>query len=203
MPIETDVQEFLQAARPLETQVWISRPTHVACRQFLVACKIIAPGSDADRHQYGVALLELLRTKQLPVAPPPPGPTAEELQAEADRRNCGVMFKDDDEPAPVRKVDDSVFSDPRLERNKRVEAEMQRREAVAKGGHAFVSKLDGLGEAVPGLKDENEEVRTPQGRIVSYATQQLRAANRTHNQTVRAEYAAKKAAAEAAKPRGL
>jgi hypothetical protein len=203
MPIETDVQEFLQAARPLETQVWISRPTHVACRQFLVACKIIAPGSDADRHQYGVALLELLRTNQLPVAPPPPGPTPEELQAQADRRNCGVMFKDDDESAPVRKVDDSVFSDPRLLHNTKVDAEMQRRNDLAVRGHAFANKLDGLGEAIPGLRDERAEVRTDSGHVAQYATQQLREKNRAHNAQVRKDWQAKKATAERSKQRGL
>src|SRR5580658_404534 len=113
MPLETDIQEFLQAASPLKDKVWISRESHVAARKFLVACQIIKPGADADRHQYGVALLELLRTKQLPVAPPPPGPTPEELQAEADRKNRGVMFKDSEWTEPARAVSDSVFSDPR------------------------------------------------------------------------------------------
>jgi hypothetical protein len=203
MPLQEDVNEFLIAAAPLKGQVWLSRETQVACRKLLVSWSVIKPGQDADRHQYAIALHELLRTKQLPVAPPPPGPTAEELQAEADRRNRGVMFKGDDEPAPVRKVDDSIYADPRLEHNKRVEAEMKRREEVARGGHALVSKLDGLRDVIPGLRDEQAEVRTPQGHIVSYATQQLREKNRTYNQSVRAEYAAKKAAAEAAKTRGL
>lgn len=203
MPLQEDVNEFLIAVAPLKGQVWVSRETQVACRKFLVGCSVIKPGQDGDRHQYAIALHELLRTKQLPVAPPPPGPTAEELQAEADRRNRGVMFTDDD-PTPVRKVDDSIYADPRLEHNKRVEAEMKRREEVARGGHALASKLDGLRDVIPGLRDEQAEVRTPQGHLVSYATQQLREKNRAYNKTVRAEYAAKKAAAaEAAKTRGL
>jgi hypothetical protein len=202
MPLENDSQEFLIAVAPLKNQVWVSRETHVACRKFLVACQVIKPGQDGDRHQYGIALLELLRTKQLPVAPPPPGPTPEEVAAEQARRNKGVMFKDDDLDPPARAVDDSIFSDPRTSHNARVDAEMQRREERSRG-HAFVSKLEGLGEAIPGLKDENAEVRTASGYVAQYATQQLRAANRTHNAQVRKDFAARKAAALQSKNRGL
>lgn len=200
--LELDVQEFLQAATPLKNEVWISRDSHVACRKFLVACKVIAPGANADRHQYGIALFELLRTRQLPIAPPPPAKTPEELQAEADRKNMGVIYRNDEADAPTRAVDDAIFRDPRLKHNAMVDAEMQRREERSRG-QAFVSKLDGLPEAIPGLRDENAEVRTASGYVAQYATQQLRAANRQHNAQVRKDWASKKAQIEAAKPRGL
>jgi len=200
MSLETDVQEFLQAATPLKDKVWISRDTHVACRKFLVACQIIAPGADGDRHQYGVALLELLRTKQLPTAPPPAGPTPEELAAEQARRSKGVMFRDEEwsEPGPK---DESVFQDPRLRHNAHVDAEMQRREERSRA-HAFASKLDGLGEAIPGLRDEYDEVLVG-GKVARYATSELQKANREHNAKIRTEWTAKKAAAEKSKQRGL
>lgn len=201
MPLENDSQEFLVAVAPLKNQVWVSRETHVACRKFLVACQVIKPGQDGDRHQYGIALLELLRTKQLPVAPPPPGPTPEELQAEADRKNMGVMYRDDDADPPSRAVDDSIFSDPRLRHNAQVEAEMQRREERSRG-HAFVSKLDGLPEPIPGLRDEHDQVFVG-GRVAHYATSQLRQKNREHNARVRKDWALKKAAEQNSKPRGL
>jgi hypothetical protein len=203
MPLEKDLDEFLIAVAPLKTQVYVSRETHVACRKFLVACEIIKPGADADRHQYGVALLELLRSKQLPVAPPPPDPTPEELQAQADRKNMGVMYRDDEADAPARALDDSVFRDPRLKHNAMVDAEMQRRNDVATRGHAFANKLDGLGEAIPGLRDERAEVRTDSGHVAHYATQQLREKNRVHNAQIRKDWQAKKAAAEQSKQRGL
>jgi hypothetical protein len=201
MPLENDVQEFMIAVAPLKDQVWVSRETHVACRKFLVACQVIKPGQDADRHQYSVAVMELLRSQQLPQAPPPPGPTPEELQAQADRKNRGVMFKDSEWTEPARAVNDSVFSDPREKHNRMVDAEMQRREERSRG-HAFVSKLDGLGEAIPGLKDEHEQVLVG-GREARYATSQLQQKNREHNAKIRTEWAAKKAAAQQSKQRGL
>jgi hypothetical protein len=205
--IEVDISHFRTAATNFGDKVWLSRPSHTAIREFIVANEWGEPGNIFLPELYSAAIGEMIRLGTLPQRVR----TAAELEAEAAaaaeleaRKKAGVMFSDSEPAKPFRKIADVFARDLVAEHNARTDAafqakqnpELARREQRAQLAERFTS------DAIPGLVDDSfsaNEVYVG-GRVARYRTQQAVEAARNHNEEVRAKFAEQQAAAaEAAK----
>lgn len=91
--LEIDAGNFMKARASVKDEsVQANRETQVACRNLLVADRLIKPGEIANPFLYEHALLRLREQGKLPAAPPP---SAAETQAAQDRARKGVLFSDE------------------------------------------------------------------------------------------------------------
>jgi hypothetical protein len=203
--LEQDVSFFKQAASGYPN-IWVSRETHVACRAYLVANDFIEPGATADATVYGLAIAAMIANGTLPQRVK----TAEELAAEAaaaklaeDKRNMGVVRYED---KPVRKLTDEVLNAPdrREQHNAAVDRQLNRISPEQDFREALDARMQ-VGAAIPGLKDEREQVYAANGMINHYRTGLVQQQNREHNTRLREAFARRQAedAAEANSKRGL
>jgi hypothetical protein len=190
--LEADVAGFVQAAKPHGDKVWVSRATQIFVREFMVRNDWIAPQqSVVDSYLYAAALDYLIPTGTLPVKVK----TAEEIAAEqraaeqlAARKKMGVVNY---EEKPVRKLAvEQLAVNRAAEHNAQVDERMNSLNRAQNQREAMGARIN-MGEAIPGLKDEREQVYTSNGLVNHYRTGVKQQENREHNQRVRAAYAAR------------
>ena len=105
-------------------------------------------------------------------------------------KNVGVMFSDEEDKANTA-VPDSQFEDPRLAHNRRVDEHLSLVERRAMQGAGQIETARHPDAGIAGLKSE-EELVIRGGRVSYGETERLQAANREHNNRLRAEHAANK-----------
>jgi hypothetical protein len=103
-------------------------------------------------------------------------------------KNFGVMFSDREDAAAAA-IPDSQFEDPRLAHNRRVDEQLSLVERRAMQGAGQIETARHPDAGIVGLKSEDEQVIRA-GRVSYGETERLRAANREHNNRLRAEHAA-------------
>jgi hypothetical protein len=195
--LEIDVANFTAAARPYGDKVWISRQTQVFVREWMVENEWIQPGQTPDTSVYAAAFNFLIAAGTLPQKQKTAEEIAAEEKAAADleaRRRMGVMFPKDEQAAPARKLTDELINTDRFQQhNAAVDKKLNRVSDNQELHEAMDARMQ-VGAAIPGLKDEREQVYAANGMINHYRTGLVQEQNREHNQRLRAAYASRRAA---------